>query len=133
MGEHSNGVMSRRELKKKRRSGYSSDDEDGSYSNHISEEQYRTMLGEHIQKYKRRLKNTSPSPASMRTAVPVVKSSLGLNNQKLPNHQLGGLHRFESTSDFLNVNHSQKFGNFHGSDFTPKYGADRFAFFLKAF
>ncbi|XP_027173868.1 chromatin-remodeling ATPase INO80 [Coffea eugenioides] len=125
MGEHSNGVMSRRELKKKRRSGYSSDDEDGSYSNHISEEQYRTMLGEHIQKYKRRLKNTSPSPASMRTAVPVVKSSLGLNNQKLPNHQLGGLHRFESTSDFLNVNHSQKFGNFHGSDFTPKYGADR--------
>lgn len=133
MGEHSNGIMSRRELKNKRRRGYSSDEEDGSYSNHISEEQYRAMLGEHIQKYKRRLKNSSPSPASMRSGVPVLKSSVGLKNQKMPNHQLGGLHRFESTSDFPNAKHSQKYGNLHGPDFTQKYGADRFVFLLEIF
>ncbi|KAL3534402.1 hypothetical protein ACH5RR_002863 [Cinchona calisaya] len=125
MGEHSNGIMSGRELKKKRRSGYSSDEQDGSYSNHISEEHYRAMLGEHIQKYKRRVKNSSPGPASMRAGVLVAKNSVGFKDQKGPNYQLGGSQRFESTSDFLNVNHSQKLGNFHGSDYTPKYATDR--------
>ncbi|KAL3531702.1 hypothetical protein ACH5RR_005223 [Cinchona calisaya] len=124
IGEHSNGIMSGRKLKKKRRSGYSGDAQGGSYSNHISEEHYRAMLGEHIQKYKRRVKNSSPSPASMQTGVPVVKNSLGFKDQKMPNYQLGGSQRFKLTSDSLNVNHSQKL-NFHGSDFTPKYATDR--------
>lgn len=118
--------MSQRELKRKRRFGYSSDEEDdGSYSNRISEEQYRAMLGEHIQKYKRRLKNSSPNPASMRTVVPVAKGSLGLKDQKLANDQRGGLYKLDSSSDFVNANHSLKSGNLHRSDFTTKYGADR--------
>ncbi|KAL3533721.1 hypothetical protein ACH5RR_007242 [Cinchona calisaya] len=121
MGEHSNVIMSRRELKKKRQSGYSSDEEGGSYSTHISEQQYRAMLGGHIQKYKRRLKNSSPSPASMQTGVPAVKSSSGLKDQKTLNDQRSGLHRYDSTSEFLNINHTQKLGNF-----APKHGADRF-------
>ncbi|KAK9289646.1 hypothetical protein L1049_007804 [Liquidambar formosana] len=62
MVNHGNGIMSERELillKKKRRSHFEStnsedEDEGGNYGAHISEEWYRSMLGEHVQKYKRR-------------------------------------------------------------------------------
>ncbi|KAL2483050.1 DNA helicase INO80 [Forsythia ovata] len=125
VGKCSNGIMSERGLKKKRRSFNSSDeDEARSYSTHITEERYRAMLGEHIQKYKRRLNNSSQSPASTRTGTPVTKSSLGSKDQKLANDHRG-LHKLESTPDFLNNANSQKLGNYHESEFGLQYGAVR--------
>ncbi|KAL2465986.1 DNA helicase INO80 [Abeliophyllum distichum] len=125
VGKCNNGIMSERGLKKKRRSFNSSDeDEARSYSPHITEERYRAMLGEHIQKYKRRLNNSSQSPASARTGTPATKSSLGSKDQKLANDHRG-LHKLESTPDFLNNANSQKLGNYHESEFGLQYGAVR--------
>ncbi|KAA8518116.1 hypothetical protein F0562_015590 [Nyssa sinensis] len=124
MADCSNGIMSERELvrKKKRRNTYSSDeDEDGSYSTRISEERYRAMLGEHIQKYKRRLNNSSSSPASTRIGMPVQKSSLGSKGRKLGNEHRGGLHEIESTSDFLTDVNPHKLGNYHEADVALEY------------
>ena len=49
-----NGVMHERELgllKKRRQGEYSEDEEDSYYGTRITEERYRSMLGEHVQKY----------------------------------------------------------------------------------
>ncbi|KAK6127289.1 hypothetical protein DH2020_038952 [Rehmannia glutinosa] len=126
-GEHVNGIMSERALKKKkRRSGGSSDEEEtGSYSPYISEERYRAMLGDHIQKYKRRLNYSSQSPASARAGTMVMKNNVGLKDHKLTNDSRGGLHKLESTSDFLNGSNSQKLGNYPEADFGLQYGAAR--------
>lgn len=119
VGKHSNGIMSETELKKKKRILNSSDDDEArSYSPHITEQRYRAMLGEHIQKYKRRLNNSSQSPASIRTGTSVIKNSLGSKDQKLAND-----HR--STSDFLNNANPQKLGNYHESEFGLQYGSIR--------
>lgn len=121
-----NGMMSG--LKKKRRSAYSSEEEEtGSYNSYISEERYRAMLGDHIQKYKRRLNYGSPNTAPTRTGTMAIKSNTGLRDQKLMNDNKGGFHKFESTSDFLNSSSSQKLGNYPETDFGLQYGASRFA------
>ena len=52
--KHGNGVMRERELgllKKRRQGENSEDEEDSYYGTRITEERYRSMLGEHIQKY----------------------------------------------------------------------------------
>lgn len=131
IGRHSHGVMSGRELKKRKQSTHISDEEDGSYSAYISEEQYRAMLGDHIQKYKRRVKNSSPGHASNRTGTAVSKSSLGIKDQKLSNDQRGKPHRLDRPADFFSDNHTSKVGNFHGSDLLPRYATDRLAFFFR--
>ncbi|KAK4432107.1 Chromatin-remodeling ATPase INO80 [Sesamum alatum] len=124
VGEHMNGIMSERGLKKKRRSAYSSDEEEtGSYSPYISEERYRAMLGDHIQKYKRRINYSSQSPASARTGTTAMKNSAGLKEQKATGDR--GFHKFESTSDFLNGSNSQKLGSYPESDFGLQYAAAR--------
>ena len=53
--KHGNGAMRERELsslKKRRQSENSEDEEEDSYyGTRITEERYRSMLGEHVQKY----------------------------------------------------------------------------------
>ncbi|KAK4373713.1 hypothetical protein RND71_009097 [Anisodus tanguticus] len=127
-GNWSNGIMSGRKLKKKRRTSYSSDedgdkDRDRAYSTRISEEKYRTMLGEHIQKYKRRLGNSSASPAATRNGVPMMRSGGGSRDQKSTNDHRGAL-RLGSASEFFN-NSTQSLGNHIQSDFPCPYGGDR--------
>lgn len=123
-----NEIMTERGSKKKRRSAYSSDEEEtGSYNPYISEERYRAMLGDHIQKYKRRLNYASQSPSSTRTGTMAMKNSVGLKDQKLMNESRGRLQKFESTSDFINSNNSQGIGTYPESDFGLQYGASRFA------
>lgn len=121
MGDRSNGIMSKRDLssaKKKKQTTYGSEDEeDSSYGIRITEEQYRAMLGEHIQKYKRRPKNSSTTP-STRIGIPVLKSS-------------SKIRKSEITSDFLNNGGPRKLGNHHEADFAPEYGIDRFSSSLK--
>lgn len=124
MGKQSNGMMSQRE--KKRRTAYSSDEEDnGSHSNYISEEQYRAMLGEHIQKYKRRLKNPATSSALHQAGMPNNKGALGSKDQKSANEQYRKMHRIESTSDFLMDNQYRNVDSSKGLDFARKYSSDR--------
>ncbi|RVX09718.1 DNA helicase INO80 [Vitis vinifera] len=129
MGDYHNGIMSERELSlvsKKRRSQNSEDEEeDGNYSTFISEERYRSMLGEHIQKYKRRFKDPSPSPAPARMGVSVPKSTLGSKTRKLGNEHRGGLHEVETPSEWLADVGPQKMVGFHDADFAPEYGTSR--------
>ncbi|QCD96973.1 DNA helicase INO80 [Vigna unguiculata] len=127
---HSNGNVHGREasLLKKRRWSLNRDSEDrsGFYETHMTEDRYRSMLGEHIQKYKRRLKDTMSSPAQNQAAVPPVKSSTGLKARKSGNERRGALHAVETTSEWMNDSSSQKPGNYRDADFTPQYGtADR--------
>ncbi|KAL3623744.1 putative DNA helicase ino80 [Castilleja foliolosa] len=125
-GAHVNGIMSERASKKKRRSAHSSDEEETSnHSPFISEERYRAMLGDHIQKYKRRTNHSYQSPASTRTGATGMKNSLGPKDQKLTNDNRGGLLKLESTSDFLNSSNYQKSGNFPEADFGLQYAAAR--------
>ncbi|CAN4106608.1 unnamed protein product [Withania somnifera] len=122
-GSQSNG----RELKKRRQTSYSSDedgDRDRAYSTYISEEKYRTMLGEHIHKYKRRLGSSSASPAATRNGVPVMRSGGGSRDQKSTSDHRGGVLRLGSASELFN-NSTQSLGNHFQSDFPGPYGGDR--------
>ncbi|XP_075508826.1 LOW QUALITY PROTEIN: chromatin-remodeling ATPase INO80 [Primulina tabacum] len=126
IGGHTNGIMSdRRSRKKKRRSAYGSEEEEaGNYNPYISEERYRTMLGDHIQKYRRRVNNSSQSPAPAKTGTQVMKSGLGLKDQKITGDNREGSHKVEPASDFLSIG-SEKFGNYLESDNGLQYGAGR--------
>ncbi|KAL6534641.1 putative DNA helicase ino80 [Orobanche gracilis] len=126
-GEYVNGIMSERSSKKKRRGAHSSDEEEtGSYNPFISEERYRAMLGDHIQKYKRRKNYSSQSPASTRTGSTGMKNSMGPKDQKLTSDTRGGLHKLDSTLDFINSsNSSQKLGNYPEAGFGLQYAAAR--------
>ncbi|KAK2985800.1 hypothetical protein RJ640_019296, partial [Escallonia rubra] len=122
--KRNNPIMSERG--KKRRNTYSSDeDEEGSYNTYISEEQYRAMLGEHIQKYKRRVKNSSPTPVSTRMVTPVTKGSSGHKERKLGNEHRAGLHKMESSSEFFSDVVPQKLGKYKEADLTMQVGSDR--------
>lgn len=107
----------------------SEEEEAGNYSPYISEERYRTMLGDHIQKYRRRVNNSTQSPSSAKTGTPVMKSGLGLKDQKITGDSRVGLHKVEPASAFLNIG-SQKLGNYLESDTGLQYGAARFVCFL---
>ena len=135
--KHGNGAMRERELsslKKRRQSENSEEEEEDSYyGTRITEERYRSMLGEHIQKYKRRFKDTSASPASTRMGIPAPRSNLGLKARKLGNEHRGALHEVETTSDWLNDTNSQKQGNYHEADIAPLNGTERFAIFYCCF
>ncbi|KAM7505400.1 hypothetical protein LguiB_004304 [Lonicera macranthoides] len=131
MLKRSNGIMPQRDLSlvknKKKRNVYSSDEDEngeGSHSKYISEERYRTMLGEHIQKYKRRINNSSPSPALARSSMPITKGGLGSKDRKPRNEHRGGLQK-NGTLDFPTDVIPQKRGNYHGAAFVPEYVTDR--------
>ncbi|KAF8398330.1 hypothetical protein HHK36_017257 [Tetracentron sinense] len=147
MVDHSNGIMSERSselrrAKKKRRSHVEaeagsnssarrdadSNDEDGDGNGtHISEERYRSMLGEHIQKYRRvRFKDSSSNPASTRMGMSVPKRNIGSKGRKLVNEDRV-VHETESPPDYLTDISPQKTVNYYEADFTPEYGTDRFS------
>ncbi|KAF2308056.1 hypothetical protein GH714_034783 [Hevea brasiliensis] len=101
MANYGNGTISERDLslaKRKKRSNNSDREEgDGYYGTHITEERYRSMLGEHIQKYKRRFKDSSsPAPALTRMGIHVPRTSMGSSKtRKLGNELRGGLISYE--------------------------------------
>lgn len=135
--KHGNGTMRERELSllKKRRQSENSDDEDeDSYNGRrITEERYRSMLGEHIQKYKRRVKDSSGSPAPTRMGIPVPKSNLGLKARKLGNEHQGGFQEVETMPDWFNDINPQKHGIHREADFAPLNGSERFVSFFGCF
>ncbi|CAJ2673301.1 unnamed protein product [Trifolium pratense] len=131
IGNHSNGNMHSKDVnlsKKKRVRSQNSDDEDkGSfYGAYVTEEQYRSMLGDHAHKYKRRSKDTTSSHAQNQGAVPHVKSNNnGLKAHKLGNDNRGGLHAAETLSEWLYNSNSQKHGNYRNADLVQRNGTDR--------
>ncbi|EXB39079.1 DNA helicase INO80 [Morus notabilis] len=122
-----NGLVSGEFNSRKRRRSQNSEYDDGEnyYTTHITEERYRSMLGEHIQKYKRRFKDSSASPAPTKMGVPMPKSNLGLKGRKLRNEQRGGFLESETTPDWLNDVNPPKTGNFRQADFAPPNDIDR--------
>lgn len=125
-----NGLVSGEFNSRKRRRSQNSEYDDGEnyYTTHITEERYRSMLGEHIQKYKRRFKDSSASPAPTKMVVPMPKSNLGLKGRKLRNEQRGGFLESETTPDWLNDINPPKTGNFRQADFAPPNDIDRLVF-----
>ncbi|KAI3760684.1 hypothetical protein L1987_51082 [Smallanthus sonchifolius] len=114
--DQSNGMMSE---KKRKGSMYSSDeDQDGGYRTYVSEERYRAMLGEHVNKYKKKRNNSNNNFSTMSLAstyngVSEVKSSLGSKDRK-------GAHKIETASNFL----TQKQGNYE-VDISPHFNMNR--------
>ena len=90
----SNGNVHEKEVnlfKKRRWSLYSDNEENNSfYGAHMTGERYQSMLGKHIQKYKRRFKGTLSSLAQNQAATPLVKSNTGLKAPKSGNEHMGG-------------------------------------------
>jgi len=128
MANFVNRNLSERELnsvKRKRRYNNSEgEEEDRHFRARITEDKYRSMLGEHIQKYKRRYKDPLPSPAPPppRMGIPIPKSSLGgSKTRKLRSEQRGGLHDMETTSEWANDITPSKHRDYHEPEFTPKY------------
>ncbi|GAB2295564.1 Putative DNA helicase ino80 [Dionaea muscipula] len=144
-GSRGNGVMSKRELsfaKKKRkpqtqaeagfkssskRNRNSDDDLDnGYYETPIIEERYRAMLGDHLQKYKRRQKDMSMSPAAARMAMSVPKNNTGPSpKMRRSGDEHRGLHEPEKTSEFIARYSPQNITNYSDSDYAHKGGNDR--------
>ncbi|XP_021724191.1 DNA helicase INO80-like [Chenopodium quinoa] len=129
IGGHSNGIMSEREAKKRKRIRNSDDElENGYYRTPITEEHYRSMLGEHLQKHKRRLKDSSLSPAPARIPTPIPKSSatapVALKSRKYVNEHRGGL-QVEKTPDYLNRFVPQNMGSHYDAGYALKYANDR--------
>ncbi|KAG7958774.1 hypothetical protein I3843_10G034500 [Carya illinoinensis] len=127
-----NGTLREREqgLLKKRKhlENIEDEDDDSYYGTKITEDRYRSMLGEHIQKYKRRLKDSSASPAPTRVGTPVPRSNMGLKARKLENEQRGGFNEVETMSDWLNDINRQKQGNNREANFAPLSGTERTAY-----
>ncbi|KAM7257338.1 hypothetical protein ACFE04_013079 [Oxalis oulophora] len=113
MEGHVNGNMSERPLtsannNNKRRRSNGSDKVDQDYTYYgapITEERYRSMLGDHVQKYKRRFKDTSASPTPPpppRMLGPASNINLGASKTR----KLGN--EMQTTPEWLNGVSSQK-------------------------
>lgn len=129
IGSHSNGNVSGRDvnLLKKRSWSRNSDNEEksGFYETPVMEERYRSMLGDHIKKYKRRFKGNSSSPGPNQVPVPFLKSNNGLKAHKPGNERNRGLHDDETLSEWINGSNAQKSGNFLDTDFIPQHRTNR--------
>lgn len=124
----SNGTMSN---KKKKRS-LNSDNEDGDnyYGTKITEDHYRAMLGEHIQKYRRRPKNHSslPQPATVGMSVPRSNNS-GSKTHKLVNERHGGSYDVETEPEWANDINLHKARNNQNGDVAPSNNLERSALY----
>ncbi|KAK2416854.1 DNA helicase INO80 protein [Trifolium repens] len=129
IGNNGNGNVSGRDLNllKKRRLSRNSENEErsGFEGTRMMEERYRSMLGDHIKKYKRRFKGASSNPGSNQVVVPFVKSNNGLKAPKLGNERRRGLRDEETISEWINNSNAQKPGNFLDTDFIQQHRTDR--------
>ncbi|KAK9065708.1 hypothetical protein SSX86_015109 [Deinandra increscens subsp. villosa] len=121
-----NGMMSE---KKRKRGVYGSDeDQDGGYCTYISEERYRAMLGEHVNKYKKRHNNSSnnlSTPVSTYNGVSEMRSSLGSKDRKRAK-------KIETGSNFLSGSITQKQQGNYEIDISPHFNMNRFVHHLYA-
>lgn len=96
------------------------DEED--YGTHISEERYRSMLGEHIQKYRRvRFKETLSRGAPSPVGVSGPKRSVGSKGRKLGNEERA-LQAVDVSPGYVNDS-----ANYYEGDHGQEYGGDMVA------
>ncbi|KAK9154787.1 hypothetical protein Sjap_002267 [Stephania japonica] len=142
MGDHGNGVLPLKKKKKKqthieaevgrnssgRREADSNDGyEDSDYSTHISEERYRAMLGEHIQKYRRVKFNDNSSRSasgSVQMGLPVAKRTAGSKGRKMGSEERG-MCGMDNSADYLREISPLKPANYYDAGFGTDYGADK--------
>ncbi|XP_068662368.1 chromatin-remodeling ATPase INO80-like isoform X1 [Aristolochia californica] len=107
----------------------SNDEDEEDYGAYISEERYRSMLGEHLQKYRRvRFKESSSlGLTSSRGGMPIPKRSNHSSRSRKLSNEERGLHAVEPASDFL-ADMSIKQAAYYEPDFTSEYaGVDSFS------
>lgn len=133
VGKQSNGSLRGKESKsgssKNKRRIYDSDEagENGSLGMHITEDHYRAMLGEHIQKYQRRLKDFSSPPASARTGIPPPRTGRsGSKTRKSGIEQRRIMCDLETASEWPKDNAPKNHGNGYEEDFLQTHRSDRF-------
>jgi len=129
MGDRSNGIVFEREAKIRKRNRNSDDElENGSFRTPITEERYRSMLSEHMQRYKRRLKDSSLSPAPARIPTPVLKSNVAVapKARKLGNEHRVASREMERTPESWIRPGPLNSGNHYGANYALRYGSDRY-------
>ncbi|CAA7060575.1 unnamed protein product [Microthlaspi erraticum] len=122
VANYSNGRKSGTNLSIKKRKRWTEadddaedDDDDEPYNHHVTEEHYRSMLGEHVQKFKSRSKESQPNHTHL-MGVPMPKSNVGsYRGRKLGNDHHGRFYDMD-TSDAI----PQRRGSHRDSDITPK-------------
>ncbi|CAH2063854.1 unnamed protein product [Thlaspi arvense] len=96
------------------------DDDDDLYSRHVTEEHYRSMLGEHVQRFKSRSKESQGNSTHL-MGVPVRKSNAGsYRGRKLGNDHHGRCYDMDTSSNFAADAIPQRRGSYRDSDITPK-------------
>ncbi|KAF9593859.1 hypothetical protein IFM89_025650 [Coptis chinensis] len=124
MVEHSNGILTKKNKKviiSNVEADADSNDEEDYGNNHISEERYRSMLGEHIHKYRRvRYKESSsrPAPSPMGMSVPRRNGNGGSKGRKLGSEERL-LHGMEISPGYIGDQVS-----YYEAGFQPEYGVD---------
>ncbi|XP_024012789.1 DNA helicase INO80 [Eutrema salsugineum] len=96
------------------------EDDDDLYNQHVTEEHYRSMLGEHIQKFKNKSKESRANHTHL-MGVPVPKSNVGnYRGRKLGNGHHGRFYDMDTSSNFASDAIPPRRGNHRDSDITPK-------------
>ncbi|XP_076893172.1 chromatin-remodeling ATPase INO80-like [Bidens hawaiensis] len=113
--------------KKRKWSVYGSDEDQdgGSYGTYVAEERYRAMLGEHVNKYKKKHNNNNDNdnnnnlntPGATYNGMTDMKSSFGSKDRKRA-------HKVETASNFVNGRITRKQGNYE-VDIPPHFDMNR--------
>ncbi|KAF2590575.1 hypothetical protein F2Q70_00041042 [Brassica cretica] len=122
VANYGNGVkrgMSSGTKKRKRWTEVDDDVEDGDdhYSQHVTEEHYRAMLGEHMQRFKTRSKESRGNHTPL-LGVPVRKSNVGINRGRNDHHRR--FYDVDTSSNFAADAIPQRRGSYRESNITPK-------------
>lgn len=132
MANYGNGLRSGTNLSTKKRKRWTeadddAEDDDGLSNQHVTEEHYRSMLGEHIQKFKSRSKESQANHTHL-MGVPVPKSNVGsYRGRKLGNDHHGRFYDMDTSSNFVADAIPQRRGSYRDSDITPKYVDHKFS------
>lgn len=121
VANYSNGSKSGMNVSSKKRKRWTEADDDDLYNQHVTEEHYRSMLGEHVQKFKSRSKESQGNPPHL-MGVPVLKSNVSSYRGRKPgNDHYGRFYDMDSPPNFAADVVPQRRGSYHDSDITPKY------------
>ncbi|KAL9295296.1 Chromatin-remodeling ATPase INO80 [Arabidopsis thaliana] len=124
VANYSNGSKSRMNASSKKRKRWTeaedAEDDDDLYNQHVTEEHYRSMLGEHVQKFKNRSKETQGNPPHL-MGVPVLKSNVGSYRGRKPgNDYHGRFYDMDNSPNFAADVTPHRRGSYHDRDITPK-------------
>ncbi|CAH8384712.1 unnamed protein product [Eruca vesicaria subsp. sativa] len=132
VANYGNGVkLGRNSSSKKRKRWIEADDDDGDdddvedgydqYSQRVTEERYRAMLGEHVQRLKSRSKESRGNHHAPLLGVPVRKSNVGVNRSRNDHHSHKRFYDVDASSNFAADGMiPQRRGSYRETNITPK-------------